>query len=250
MTHRILMVDHSSTFRAILKNSLEGYDCDFFEADNGKNGLSLAVSKRPDLIILDANMPVMSGEDLLRQLKVREKLKDIPVVMVTTESEQSKVLEFAKLGINGYFVKPLKADELIKKIKELIDLQPEKEEKLVKDNSGLYFTLKGDILFLNVPEELAKRNAEEIIGYLNPKIIEMTNAGILKFILNLENIESINLYLIKILVATISKCSLTRRCLRVVANPDFEKEFNAIDEIGDISVDSTIEKAMHALGSG
>lgn len=249
MTHKILMADHSSSFREIVKNSLETYDCEFFEADNGKNGLSLTVSKRPDLIILDVNMPIMDGDEMLHMLKSRQDLRDIPVIMVTTESEQSKVIEYAKLGIKGYFVKPLKADELIKKAKEIIGLQPKKEAPPIKDNSGKYFSLKGDVLLMKIPDKVTKRLAEELEKYLQVKIKEMANAGLLKLILDLRDVALVNIHLLKIIIATVNRCNAARRRFRIVGDASIDEKFQDINEMDGVEVDLSIEDAMNALGS-
>ncbi len=249
MTHKILMADHSSSFRSIIKENLNDYDCDFFEADNGKAGLSLTVSKRPDLIILDVNMPIMDGEEMLHMLKSRPDLKDIPVIMVTTESEQSKVIEFAKLGIKGYFVKPLKAEELINKAKEIIELQPKKEAPPVKDNSGKYFSLKGDILLMKIPAKVTKRLEEELEKYLQIKIKEMANAGMLKFILDLRDVTLVDIYLLKITIATVNRCKAARRRFRIVGDAIIDEKFHDINEMSGVDVDLSIEDAMNALGS-
>ncbi len=249
MTHKILMADHSSSFRSIIKENLNDYDCDFFEADNGKNGLSLTVSKRPDLIILDVNMPIMDGEEMLNMLKSRPDLKDIPVIMVTTESEQSKVLEFAKLGIKGYFVKPLKAEDLINKAKEIIELQPKKVAPPVKDNSGKYFFLKGDVLLMKIPAKVTKRLVEELEKYLPVKLNEMANAGMLKFILDLREVALVNIHLLKITIATVNRCKAARRRFRIVADVSIDEKFKDINEMDGIEVDLSIEDAMNALGS-
>ncbi len=243
------MADHSSSFRSIIKNSLETYDCEFFEADNGKNGLSLTVSKRPDLIILDVNMPIMDGDEMLHMLKSRPDLRDIPVIMVTTESEQSKVIEYAKLGIKGYFVKPLKADELIKKAKEVIELQPKKVPPPIKDMSGKYFSLKGDVLLMKIPAKVTKRLAEELEKYLQAKIREMANAGILKFILDLREVTLVNIHLLKITIATVDRCNAARRRFRIVADTSIDEKFQDINEMDGVEVVLTIEDAMNALGS-
>ncbi len=249
MTHKILMADHSSSFRSIVKNSLETFDCEFFEADNGKDGLSLVVSKRPDIIILDVNMPIMDGEEMLHMLKSRQDLKDIPVVMVTTESEQSKVIEFAKLGIRGYFVKPLKADELIKKVAEIIELQPKQEVPTNKDMSGRYVSHRGIVLLMKIPAKVTKRLAEELEKYLQAKIREMTNAGMLKFILDLREVTLVNLHLLKITIATVNRCNAARRRFRIVGDVNIDEKFQDINEMSGVEVDLSIEDAMNALGS-
>ena len=83
---------------------------------NGVEVLSVYETWKPDLVLLDFNMPVLNGYDTLQ--KIRQDLNDpsTPIIMVTSENEKDKVLACAKIGIKGYIVKPFEIDELLKKI--------------------------------------------------------------------------------------------------------------------------------------
>ena len=105
---KILLVDDSRTIRNIQKNVLAqiGYT-DVIEAADGVEALNLIGQNRPDLALVDWNMPNMDGITLVR--KIRETDKRLPLVMVTTEAEKSRVLEAIKAGVNNYVVKPFTA---------------------------------------------------------------------------------------------------------------------------------------------
>ncbi len=113
MPPKILMVDDSRTFRLLVRKVFESFECELFEAENGKEGLIAAAKEKPDLIILDVTMPVMTGEEMLKRLKSSDTLKSIPVIMLTAESEQARVLEFAQMGVRDYMIKPLQGGRLI-----------------------------------------------------------------------------------------------------------------------------------------
>ncbi|MFH1416999.1 MAG: response regulator [Planctomycetota bacterium] len=114
---KILLVDDSRTIRNIQKNSLKtlGYD-DIAEAADGLEALSAIAQARPDLMLVDWNMPNMDGITLVK--KVRETDKSLPMIMVTTEAEKSRVLEAVKAGVNNYVVKPFTAETLGEKISQ------------------------------------------------------------------------------------------------------------------------------------
>lgn len=108
---KIMVVDDSITMRRIVILNLKkaGYE-DIVEAENGRVALGIllaAKSDMPDLILLDWNMPEMSGIEFLKEIKVDVKLKNIPVIMVTTEAERECVMEAVKCGASGYLIKPL-----------------------------------------------------------------------------------------------------------------------------------------------
>jgi len=116
---KILLVDDSRTIRNIQKNTLKslGY-VDILEASDGLEALNFISKERPGLILMDWNMPNMDGIALIK--KVRETDKALPIIMVTTEAEKSRVIEAVKAGVNNYVVKPFTADTLAEKIKQTL----------------------------------------------------------------------------------------------------------------------------------
>jgi two-component system chemotaxis response regulator CheY len=114
---KILIVDDSRTIRNIQKSTLKTLGhTDVMEAGDGLEALSQLSHERPDLMLVDWNMPNMDGITLVR--KVRETDKDLPMIMVTTEAEKSRVLEALQAGVNNYVVKPFSADTLAERINQ------------------------------------------------------------------------------------------------------------------------------------
>jgi two-component system chemotaxis response regulator CheY len=114
---KILLVDDSRTIRNIQKNTLKtlGYT-EVAEAADGVEALASIAQSRPDLLLVDWNMPKMDGITLIR--KVRETDKALPIIMVTTEAEKTRVLEAVKAGVNNYVVKPFTAETFAEKINQ------------------------------------------------------------------------------------------------------------------------------------
>ncbi len=112
---KIMLVDDSRTIRNIQKNVLSqlGYT-DVMEASDGVEALKQMANTKPDLMLIDWNMPNMDGITLVR--KIRETDKKIPLLMVTTEAEKSRVITAIKAGVNNYVVKPFTAETLSEKI--------------------------------------------------------------------------------------------------------------------------------------
>ena len=117
---KILLVDDSHTIRNLQKNVLaEIGQTDVAEAADGVEAFSKLSADRPDLMLIDWNMPNMDGITLVK--KVRETDKALPMIMVTTEAEKSRVLEAVKAGVNNYVVKPFTAETLGEKIKQTME---------------------------------------------------------------------------------------------------------------------------------
>lgn len=119
---KILVVDDYKAMRRITKNVLKQASfTNIVEADSGSSALSELKSQQVDLILLDVNMPEMTGFELLTTLKKDPKLKHIPIIMITSEGQKKSVLDAIKLGAADYIVKPFEDDVLIKKIKKVIE---------------------------------------------------------------------------------------------------------------------------------
>jgi|SRR5699024_5928767 len=119
---KILIVDDFSTMRRIIKNLLR--DLGFTntaEADDGSTALPMLKSGNFDFLITDWNMPIMNGLDLLREVRADEKLKHLPVLMVTAEAKRDQIITAAQAGVNGYVVKPFTAEALEDKISRIFE---------------------------------------------------------------------------------------------------------------------------------
>ena len=113
---KVLLVDDSAVMRKIIQRNIKetGLIVDeYVEAGDGKQALEkVSDSGELDLILLDWNMPNMSGIAFVRTLRSLNMPKRIPVVMVTTEGSDSKVSEAKESGADGYLTKPFTADQL------------------------------------------------------------------------------------------------------------------------------------------
>ena len=118
---KILLVDDSPTMRRILVNSLKhlGYE-DVAEAENGREALSKLHSDQYGFIITDWNMPEMDGLTFIKTLKEESKFSNIPILMVTTRSQQEDVLEAMRVGVNNYVTKPFTPQVLKQKIETIL----------------------------------------------------------------------------------------------------------------------------------
>lgn len=122
---KFLVVDDFATMRKIIKKVLTelGYT-NIDEAEDGKPALQIlqqALDRGTpiDMVISDWNMPGMSGLDLLRSCRADSRLKDVPFMLVTAESEQKNILEAAKAGVSDYVVKPFNSNTLKGKLEKI-----------------------------------------------------------------------------------------------------------------------------------
>ena len=115
MSYSILIVDDSMPMRTVLKRSLAaaGYhSAKILEASNGKEALTVLAGDWVDLIMTDYNMPEMNGLSFLKKVKTEVLFKEIPVVVISTEGNDSKIKEFMDTGAAGYITKPFTPEAL------------------------------------------------------------------------------------------------------------------------------------------
>jgi len=119
---RMLSIDDSSVVRKIIRMAAEVLEFELIEAEDGYEGLTKLdeLGGQVDIILLDWNMPGMTGLEVLKKLKQNEKTRRIPVMMVTTESQKENIVEAVKSGAAHYMIKPFTMEELTKKIMECL----------------------------------------------------------------------------------------------------------------------------------
>jgi two-component system chemotaxis response regulator CheY len=114
---KILLVDDSTTMRRIEKTQLIALGItDIDEAGNGSEAIEKLAAGSYDVVLLDWNMPVMDGYTMLKNVRQKEAYNNIKIIMCTSESEKSKVVEALKAGANNYIVKPFTPESLKEKL--------------------------------------------------------------------------------------------------------------------------------------
>ena len=117
---RILIADDDVILVEMLRFRLEAAAHEAVAALDGQAALASAGAQRPDLIVLDSMMPVISGPEVLARLKADPNLNDVPVVMLTARKGESDVVAALKSGVDEYLTKPFIPQELMVRIENLL----------------------------------------------------------------------------------------------------------------------------------
>ncbi|NMA19594.1 MAG: response regulator transcription factor [Lentisphaerae bacterium] len=135
---KILVIEDEEPIRELLKMTLEsaGYS-GIYMAANGEDGLRLAQSRLPDLILLDLMLPGMDGLSVCRQLKSQEETRAIPIIMLTARSEESDVVIGLELGAVDYITKPFSRKILIARVRAQLRQFSDAEESNEIRRGGL-----------------------------------------------------------------------------------------------------------------
>lgn len=117
---KILLVDDSMTMLMSMEGVLKRAGFDIKTATDGNQALGLIDSYAPDLVITDLNMPGMNGIELIKKIKQNASMRFKPILMLTTESQESKKVEAKAAGATGWLVKPVSPTDLTGVIKKVL----------------------------------------------------------------------------------------------------------------------------------
>lgn len=123
MSRTALIVDDSNSMRQMLAFALKGAGFEVLEGSNGQEGLDRlagAPGGKVDIIVTDLNMPVMDGLAFIRSVRAKPGCRFTPILMLTTESLDSKKAEGKEAGATGWIVKPFQPDQLIKVVQKVL----------------------------------------------------------------------------------------------------------------------------------
>lgn len=142
MPFNILIVDDSSPMRAVIKKVIRasGFDIgEFHEAGSGKEALKVLDEQWLDVVLSDYNMPDMNGLDMLKAMKQNEMMKDIPVIMVTTEGSRARIDDFMKTGATAYIKKPFTPEQIRTQLQQLLGVPAHGQTENDQGDEGLDF---------------------------------------------------------------------------------------------------------------
>lgn len=118
---KILIVDDEPDLVSTVEYRLKFAECQVVTARNGQEGLAKAAAEAPDLILLDTNMPVMNGHEMLDRLRSDPALREIPVIMLTARCEPQDIGTASSYGVSDYVTKPFDFAQLMEKIRAILD---------------------------------------------------------------------------------------------------------------------------------
>ncbi|VAW51219.1 Chemotaxis regulator - transmits chemoreceptor signals to flagellar motor components CheY [hydrothermal vent metagenome] len=119
MSKTIMVVDDSSSIRQVISIALKGAGYEVIEACDGKDALSKLTGQKIHLIVSDVNMPNLDGIGLVKEVKQHPQYKFTPIMMLTTESGETKKQEGKSAGAKGWLVKPFQPTALLSAVAKL-----------------------------------------------------------------------------------------------------------------------------------
>ena len=117
MSKRILVVEDHEDNRQILRDLLGNAGYDLTEAENGEEAIAAVTDRRPDLILMDIQLPVMDGYETTRRIRAHPDLKSVPIIAVTSYALAGDENKALAAGCDGYVTKPYSPRDLLAKVR-------------------------------------------------------------------------------------------------------------------------------------
>jgi len=164
---KILLAEDEASLGMIVKESLETRNFTVFHAINGEEALNIYNKEEVDILVLDVMMPLKDGFTLAKEIRLSN--KQIPIIFLTAKSQTSDVLEGFKHGGNDYLKKPFSMEELIVRIKSLLNrIEIEPQTDAIKIGNYIFNYTKQTLTFLET-QQLTSREAQLLLHLYQKK---------------------------------------------------------------------------------
>ncbi len=164
---KVLLAEDEASLGMIVKESLESRDFTVFHAENGEEAFEMYQTKKPDILVLDVMMPKKDGFTLAKEIRLEN--KEIPIIFLTAKSQTSDVLEGFNHGGNDYLKKPFSMEELIVRIKALLNrIELKTDVENITIGEYIFNLTKQTLEFSSETEQLTHREAQ-LLFYLFEK---------------------------------------------------------------------------------
>jgi two-component system, cell cycle response regulator DivK len=120
MTKTVLMVEDTEDNRQLLRDLIGGAGYNLLEAADGAAGIAMASTHKPDLILMDIQLPLVDGYEATRRIKADPALRQIPIIAVTSYALAGDELKAREAGCDGYIAKPFSPREMLAKVREFL----------------------------------------------------------------------------------------------------------------------------------
>ena len=120
MSKRILVIEDTENNRRILNDLLTNAGFEVIEAVDGEKGVAMAAERRPDLILMDIQLPLVDGYEATRRIKANPDLRHIPIIAVTSYALSGDEAKAIAAGCDGYFAKPFSPRVILAKVREFL----------------------------------------------------------------------------------------------------------------------------------
>ncbi len=200
-----------------------------------------AVTKAPpDVIIVSLSLPEEAAFTLFRLIRTNVKTKYTPVFALVVKTETTQQQQAQTVGFSAIITKPIDMGELETKIAKAMNL----------DTSQRYYATEGAIMVMRLPEACSPAVIAEAVTYLKPKFAEAVDSGINKVVIDIHQIKSLHMGIIKLLFQAMQTCRDLAMQFALVGNPQIISECKGFEDTRGWTFYDSLDEAKNNLGKG
>jgi two-component system cell cycle response regulator len=192
----------------------------------------------PDVVVVSLSLPEESAFTLFRLIRTNVKTKYTPVFALVVKTETAQQQQAQTLGFTSIITKPIDAGELESKIAKAMNL----------DTSQRYYAMEQDCLVMRLPENCSPAVLAEVANYLKPKFTEAVDAGFSKIVIDIHQIRSLHMGVIKLLMQAMQTCRDLALNFGLVGNPHIISECKGFEDTRSWTFYESIEEAKSSVG--
>ena len=160
--HRVLIVEDEHDIAGLIKHTLErGAEADAQIVDSGYAALKAVTAQPPDLIILDLNLPILSGQEVCRILRSRDDARHVPIIMLTARTGEDDRVSGLELGADDYVTKPFSLRELTARVRALLRRSARPEDRPLAAYQGTHLNADFDAVSVTVDGDVVRLTRRE-----------------------------------------------------------------------------------------
>jgi len=186
---KILIIEDEPSFVKLLVDVLEKENFSVSSAMSAEEGIRKIKTSKPELLILDWNLPNMSGLDMCKLLKADIETKSIPIIMLTVKSDETDVVLGLEMGADDYIIKPFRPKELVARVRKTLR-RDEITEKTISDGDMVIDIEKHSVLLKNKEVDLRPKEYELLLLFLKKRGKLLTKKEIMKQVWKQEYFET------------------------------------------------------------
>ncbi len=183
-------------------------------------GIDFCTKNTPDLIIISLSLPEEAAFTLFRLIRQNVKTKYTPIFALVVKTEAAAQAQAQQVGFSYIVTKPIEIPELESKIAKAMNL----------DTSQRYFAVDGDVFVMRLPENCSQTVVGEVTNYLKPKVSGAVDSGIVKAVIDLHELKSLNMAVIKLLIQAMQTCKDLALQYTLVGNPQIVSECKGFED--------------------
>ncbi|HOD46400.1 MAG TPA: response regulator [Opitutaceae bacterium] len=236
----ILVVEDKPTIVQQIQEGLKHTPWKIHGMSSTGEAIDFCSKNTPDLIMLSLSLPEEAGFTLFRLIRASVKTKYTPIFGLVVKTEVNVQQNAQQVGFSAIITKPIDIPELESKIAKAMNL----------DTSKRYFDTQGDFLMMKLPENCTAIVVNEVTNYLKPKVAEAVDSGIAKTIIDLKEVKSLNMNVIKLLLTTMQTCRELAIQFALVGNDAVSAECKSFEDTRNWTFYTSLDDAKASLSKG